>query len=421
MKLSKLALVVAMACVTAGNAMADQSNDIQLVSGLFGWGSNKCCDDTCCEDDGCDSRCGSRWSLGKLRMNGITGPCCLGDPYKAFGFLECHGIDAGGWAQIGYSSRALPAFNTLDEIQFQQGWLYAEKATDGSCGLDIGGRADIVYGTDGPNTQAFGSDPLGNGDGGWDNSWDNGVDYGAALPQLYVEAAYGDWKVKAGKFFTTIGYEVVPATGNFFYSHSYTMNFAEPFTHTGVLGEYAHSDDTTIHAGWVLGWDSGFDDNGGAWLGGISHQLTCNLNLAYASSGGRFADNGTQTTRGYMQSVVAQYDVSCDLQYIFQTDWQDTEDAAGATVLRAFGINQYLIKTVNECWAYGGRFEWWQRDIGAVDADLYALTLGVNYRPHANLLFRPELRFDWDSNANSGLLAGGSEQTTFGVDGILTF
>ena len=41
----------------------------------------------------------------------------------------------GGWLQIGYTSRALPAFNTYDQIQVQQAWLYAEKATDGSCGL----------------------------------------------------------------------------------------------------------------------------------------------------------------------------------------------------------------------------------------------------------------------------------------------
>ena len=170
MRVRKLALVAAMTCVTcAGNALADQANDIQLVSGIFGFGSN-CCDDTCC-DDGCDSY----GSLYSGWMSGITGRFCLGKPYKLV--PDCYGVDVGGWAQLGYSSRALPAFNTLDEIQFQQGWLYAEKATDGSCGLDFGGRADVVYGTDGPNTQAFGSDPLGNGNS-WDNSWDNGADYG---------------------------------------------------------------------------------------------------------------------------------------------------------------------------------------------------------------------------------------------------
>lgn len=421
MRLSKLALIAAFACVSfAGNALADQSNDIRLVSGLFGWGSNNCCDDACCDpcdDGGCDSR-------GSL-CNGwsFLGPCCLGDEYKLFDhdWLDCHGIEMGGWLQLGYSSRALPAFNTLDQFQLQQLWFYAEKATDGSCGLDIGGRMDILYGTDGPNTQAFGTDP-----DGWDNGWDNSgtSQYGGALPQLYLEAAYGDWKVKGGHFFTIIGYEVVPAPDNFFYSHAYTMNFSEPFTHTGVLAEYAHSDDTTIWAGWVSGWDSGFKNNGSAFLGGISHQVSCKLNLTWACVGGRFADSNGNTDRGYMQSIVASYAIHDDLEYIFQTDFLDTEDAAGARVQRAYGVNNYLLKTVNDCWAYGARFEWWHRELAAPNPenDLYALTVGVNYRPHANFVLRPELRFDWDNNANSGLLAdGGEDQTTFGIDGILTF
>ena len=47
---------------------------------------------------------------------------------------------------------------------------------------------------------------------------------------------YNDWKIKLGHFYTPIGYEVVPANGNFFYTHAYTMQYGEPFTHTGVLG-----------------------------------------------------------------------------------------------------------------------------------------------------------------------------------------
>lgn len=414
MRLRKLALVAAIACVSiAGNAMADQTNDIQLVSGLFGWGSNKCCDEPC---DPCDNGCDSRGSLcSGWSWNGITGCCRLGEPYKLFNLPECYGIDVGGWLQLGYTSQSLPAFNTYDgTIQMQEAWLYAEKATDGSCGLDIGGRVDVIYGTDGPNTQAFGQPS------GWDTGWDNGAQYGGAVPQLYVEAAYGDWSIIAGHFFTIIGYEVVPATGNFFYSHAYTMNFSEPFTHTGVLATYNYSDDTTLWGGWVSGWDSGFTDNGSAFLGGISHQLTCRLNLTYTAIGGRFADTGGRTDRGFMQSIVAIYDVSDSLQYILQSDYNDTEDAASALVQRTYGVNNYLLKTVNDCFAYGARFEWWNQEVPGVKNDLYALTTGVNYRPHANLIFRPELRFDWNPNGTFGL-AGGSSQTTFGMDAILTY
>ena len=420
MKLSKLALVAALACGTyAGNVFADQTNDIQLVScescdcGEPVCGCETSCDTDCC-DSGCDS-CGMGCGMGSCLS---CGDCCLGDPYTLFG--ECNGIAVGGWLQLGYHSRANSIFNTYpDNLQLQQAWLYAEKALDTSCGFDIGGRVDYLYGTDGPNTQAFGTQT------GWDNSWDNGGQYGSALPQLYVEAGYGDLSVKAGHFYTVIGWEVVPATGNFFYSHAYTFNNSEPFTHTGALATYNASDDVTVWAGYTLGWDSGFDDNGDSWLGGVSLGVTDNLTLIYASTAGRFGEarNDGAGERGYMQSIVADYAVTDSLQYIFQTDWLDTEGADGSNFRDTYGINQYLIKTINDCWAVGTRFEWWAPKNGDASSrsDVFDLTFGVNYRPHANVVIRPEIRWDWDSDRVAGLQNDAASQTTFGIDSIVTF
>jgi hypothetical protein len=336
MKLSKLALVAAIACGSyAGNVFADQTNDIRLVS--CDCGDPVCgCENACDAGNGCDSGCDSACDgcglgcglglgdcLGKFDC--LSGDCCLGDPYRLFG--EHCGWSAGGWMQLGYHNRNLAAFNNYkDNLQLQQGWLYAEKAIDTSNGFDLGGRIDYVYGTDGPDTQAFGTDPS-----GWDNSWDNGGAYGHAIPQLYLEGGYGDLSVKVGHFYTIIGYEVVRATGNFFYSHAYTFNFSEPFTHTGALATYKASDDITVWGGYSLGWDSGFDDNGDAWLGGASLSLTDDLTLTYASVAGRFAEdrfNGVE--KGYMQSVVANYALNDSTNYIFQTDYLDSEDITGA-------------------------------------------------------------------------------------------
>jgi hypothetical protein len=53
--------------------------------------------------------------------------------------------------------------------------------------------------------------------------------------------------------------------------------------------------------------------------------------------------------------------------------------------------------------------EWWKDDGNSH----YALTGGINYRPHANFVLRPEIRHDWDPvNFN---------QTTFGMDAILVY
>ena len=151
MKLSKLALVAAIACGTyAGDAFAAQPNDIQLVScecGEPACGCEQVCDSDCC-DSGCDSACDSCGvgcgSFGDCF--GCCNDCCLGDPYTLFG--ECHGISAGGWMQLGYYTKGADArFNNqafAENVQLQQAWIFAEKALDTSCGFDYGGRGDYV-------------------------------------------------------------------------------------------------------------------------------------------------------------------------------------------------------------------------------------------------------------------------------------
>ena len=439
MRLRKLALAAAIACVSyAGSAIADDT-DIRLVAGcsdgscssavdcgcgqpvcgceatpgcgLLGGAAGGCATGMCdggCSDGGCASGgCGC-----------LGGGCDLGDQWSLFNFDN--GWNVGGWAQLGYHTAALPLFNTRpDEVQLQQGWAYIEKEADGSNGLGIGGRFDAIYGTDGPNTQAFGAGR------GWDNGFDNGRDYGFALPQAYLEAAYGDVSVKVGHFYTIIGYEVVTAPDNFFYSHAYTFNFSEPFTHTGALATMNVSDDLTVWSGYTLGWDSGFNDNGDAFLGGFSTSLTDRLTVTYATTFGRFGEarfNGVE--KGYMHSIVTDFALTDSLQLISQSDYLDTEEADGTPARETFGLNHYLIKTINDCWAVGGRFEWWSVDEfngAAVDADVYALTLGVNYKPHANVVIRPEVRWDWDDDLFVGLEDGDVDQFTFGIDSIFLF
>ncbi|MEO1618322.1 MAG: porin [Planctomycetota bacterium] len=433
MKLSKIAMLAAIACASYTSSMTASANDsIELVSHCAAscdCGEPVCgceqidagcdpCGDTC--DGGCEGGCDSAFGCDSgCGVQSLLGDCCLGDPWTLFG--EHGGISAGGWVQMGYHNNALPLFNSRpDEFQLHQAWLYAEKAIDTSCGFDIGGRIDYVYGTDGPDTQAFGI----NNDH-WDNDWDNGNDYGHAIPQLYMEAGYGDLSVKAGHFFTIIGWEVVAAPDNFFYSHAYTMYNSEPFTHTGILATYNVSDDVTAYGGYVLGWDSGFEDNGDSFLGGLSVSLSDALSITYATVGGRFADGpGGTSEQGYMHSIVADYAVSDNLQYILQSDVLSSEDNAGATVRESFGVNQYLIYTLSDCWAAGARFEWYNQEgvfspVGQ-DDDIYALTFGLNYRPHANLIVRPEIRFDWDDAQVAGLDEG-EDQTTFGIDTIFLF
>ena len=257
-------------------------------------------------------------------------------------------------------------------------------------------------------------------DGSWDNSFDHGV-YGWAIPQAYGEVAYGDWSVKVGHFFNFEDYEVIPATGNFFYSHSLTFNNSGPFTYTGVLNTSKVSDATTVWAGWALGWDTGFDQfNGGSnWIGGFKTEASDDLTFAYVSSAGNF---GLRSAGGsaYSQSVYAIADLTCRTQYVFQTEYSTSNgflddpdfDAENVAVVN------YLFYTLNDCWKAGGRVEWLKTNTMTDEStSFYELTGGLNYQANANLVIRPEIRYDWSSTD----FAGDYDRAIFGIDAVLTF
>ena len=367
-----------------------------------------CCDiscNTCCDDGGCDSACGGGGGL----LAGLFG----GD-----------GIDVGGWAQIGYHSANNALFNRhADNVNLHQAWLYAEKVADGSSGIGLGGRIDYVYGVDAQDTQAFGNQAASH----WDNSWDNGI-YGHAIPQLYAEVAAGDLSVKVGHFYTLIGYEVVGATGNFFYSHSHTMYNSEPFTHTGALAQYAAGDGLTLYGGYVLGWDSGFRDNGDAFLGGYSADITDTTNITNQVIIGNFGKGGADET-GFMSSFIATTDLTDAVQHVFWVDILDTDHGNGNAVQReTIDVNNYLLVTLADNLVWGNRFEWYNVDTGVYGiggpgkSDFYAYTSGLNVSLAENLMIRPEVRWDWNIDRIVGPTEGGrASQTTFGMDGIVSF
>lgn len=227
---------------------------------------------------------------------------------------ECE-FRIGGWMQGGYHDGSTGLFNDRPgKFNLHQTWLWIENKADGDKGFDIGYRADFVYGIDGSDTQAFGNPP-----GTWDfqNGFDHG-DYAWALPQLYGEVAINDLSVKFGHFYTLVGYEVVGAPGNFFYSHALTMYNSEPFTHTGMVASYSASDRLTLHGGWTAGWDTGFErfDNGSSWLGGFSYQLSDPLKMTYISTAGDLGWRG----EGYSHSLVFDWTINEKWHYVLQSD-----------------------------------------------------------------------------------------------------
>lgn len=388
----------------------------------------------------------------ELACDDVAGRCDQGNGHESCLPL---GLTLGGWVNAGVTMNSrkplnpragfgnLPVtFNYRDrELQLNQLYLFAERATDGARGFDIGGRIDMLYGEDYIFTQAAGLETRPEFSGHWndgqgsDKSGINGSSRnGLAMPQLYGEVAYGKTKTKIGHFYTIIGYETVTAPDNFFYSHAYTMQYGEPFTHTGVLTTYEAYERLKLYGGVVNGWDK-FDavSDRASLLGGVSwtlpnEQSILNFSLITGDEDGSappFLGNRT------MYSLVLNHTFNDCWQAVVQHDLGVQENGvAPGTDAQWYGLNSYLFRTLTEKLKLGMRYEWFDDDDGTRvvnEAGVFQqVAAGINWAPCDHVMFRPESRWDWfdpdSDNAPPGPYDnfGARSQFTFGVDAIIT-
>ncbi|MFZ2725500.1 MAG: porin [Methylococcaceae bacterium] len=377
--------------------------------------------------------------------------------------LKNNGFVVGGWANAGVTYNAEDPKDNFNgpvtfsdrnsEFQLNQLNLYIQKAvaTEGDS-IDVGGRFDIMFGTDSIFTQAYGvpSFDVNNWNtlkrSDWDlnflGSGDNRF-YDLALPQAYLEfyLPFGNGlNIKAGHFYTPIGFETVPAPDNFFYSHAYTMQYGEPFTHTGFLGNYAVNSNWSLMAGAITGsatggWDGGWDRQLGNWAGISGVTWTSEDKGSSANISGTFGDaSETNSSAWNMYSIVLKHNITDKLHLMVQHDhgFADNVKVAvngGVPAVNAewYGVNTHLYYDVKDNLTVGIRGEWFRdpqgfrvcspgRVAAATDgnnnsyavgdktnsssclpAAYYEITFGVNWKPLPWLNIRPNVRYDWVS------------------------
>jgi hypothetical protein len=341
-----------------------------------------------------------------------------------------------GWANFGFSYNPIDpgnryngpvTFNDRDrEVQLNQLYLLIERHVDKRAGQwDVGGRVDFLFGSDAQFAQAQGAP-----NGHWDTQLTGNRFYNIALPQAYAEL-YAPWgngiTAKIGHFYTIIGNESVMAPDNFFYSHSYTMQYGEPFTHTGVLFDYpllAVGSDAL--SGWTLntklgavtggttgGWDAAFDHGLGAWrfLGGvslISPEGDTSFDVT-ASSGPTAEQNAANWS---LYSLVLKHQLATPVQYAVQFDHGRVESQAAQSAAEWMGLVNSLTYAINAELAAGVRLEWFRDDdnfralsparegLAASQASsYYAVTVGLKWQPNGWLTFRPNARYDWSDGS----------------------
>lgn len=374
--------------------------------------------------------------------------------YAADGLVEQiknYGFTAGAWANAGVTYNATDPKDNFNgpvsfgdrsgEFQLNQLNAYIQRAVaaEGSA-WDFGARFDVMFGSDAAFTQAYGANPLGDNPGGWDLDLlrdctgfnvcsGNNRFYGLAVPQAYAEiyAPLGTGlNIKVGHFYTPIGYETVPAPDNFFYSHSYTMQFGEPFTHTGVMGNYALNSNWSFMGGVVTGsrtggWDGNFDTDLGNWSGLMGATFTADNGTSLNVSGTHGAISEKDSGSWSMYSVVLKHNITAKTHLVLQHDHGFADVLAGGETAVWYGVNSHLYYDVNDEFTVGLRGEWFRDQDGfrvwapsrpfaptgtAISASYFEVTAGVTYKPKAWSWFsiRPNVRYDWIEDHNLSLI-----------------
>lgn len=368
------------------------------------------------------------------------------NPFKLFGEI-CDEVEFGGWLSGGFTANAhgnrsgngnllLGYNNVADGPVLNQLWFYAEKSVDTSeSEFDWGFRVDYLFGTDANDNQSFAG-------GDWDYGWNTGRDYGSAIPQLYTDLAYEDFTLRLGYFLTPVGWEFAQSTENQFYSHSYAFYYGEPNTHAGFMATYQCSDSLEVSAGWAMGWDSWFENplDASIFVGNVSWSISEATTLTWAVTAGDFgngiARGGFASNSGdiYMNSLALEHTFTDSLSSVLAHDF-GTNTGLGAENHQWYSFVHYSTYSLNNQLSVGSRQEFFRDEDGlrvgvngAGTGNYYEITLGLNWKPQANITIRPEVRWDWfdgqglpyDSR-NGGLSGTQSRQFTGGMDFILTF
>jgi len=341
-------------------------------------------------------------------------------PWKLFDGprLEKYNIDIRGWVDQGFtwnSGNPANRFNgpvtfndRSNEYQLNQFYFIAERVTKTeNRDWDVGGRVDFLYGTDSRFAVAT----------GLETTWNEGQRfYGLAMPQIYGDIAYKKWVFRFGHFYTIHGNEVVMAPENFFYSHAYSFQYGEPFTHTGIMATYQLSERFSLMGAIVEGWDNWTDANQKpGFMGGLKwtgpYERT---SVAWSLILSNEQDPGIKSTRTLSTIVVSQK-LGQKWKYIFQNDY-GYETNVGGTGAEAkwYTFDNYLLYELSDKWSFGARYEWFIDEDGtrvagigirdgllkgipltAIPAQWQEASVGLNYKPNLNTILRSELRWDW--------------------------
>jgi len=262
------------------------------------------------------------------------------------------------------------------------------------------------------------------------------------LTQAYVtyKAPIGKGlDLKAGKFVTLHGAEVIRRTGNFNVSRSIQFGNAIPFTHTGITAAYPFTDWLTVSAGIVNGWDNSDDNNNGKSLHGMATLTPLkDLTLIFSGTWGAELDNRNGPKRGLFD-FVATYKPIPPLTLTVNYDYgtQDQAPLSDGTVKNATwqAISGYALYDITDKLSVGIRGEYFNDEDGyrlgldpntGKPIDVWEITLTARYKLWDHLFASVEYRHDEATSSskvfdNGDGVANAASQDTIAFELVYQF
>lgn len=260
--------------------------------------------------------------------------------------------------------------------------------------------------------------------------------------------------VRIGSYVSPVGYEVLAAPDNIFYSHSYIFSFGVPTKHAGLLTTTHLRGGIDIYAGIDAGVNASIerDDNAApAFIAGFGYTRD-GLSLVALSHIGAELPRGSPGVRPdrdlrYVNDIFLTWQISKRLMLVSELNYV-RDDGLRA---EAGGFAQYAVYTLGPRLSIAGRAELWRDDKGVfvarfpgvndafnaqlglasgaqlVGAATYlSLTAGISWRPWkrggaAGVRLRPELRYDRALAGRPFDEGRGQDQWTLAADIVLPF
>ena len=375
---------------------------------------------------------------------------------KFYGWLEnSFTYNANGRPRNGQNFGVTP--NSLaNSWMGNQYYFIIEKPLEQNDEVNFGFRSDNLFGNDWAFNHARGYFDTVTKAGGF-GGYDPAQFYGEVhLPWL----TKGGIDVKAGRFYTILGYEQVPAISRPVISVPYMFNYGQPFTHLGVITTTHLTDKLNWYNGTINGWDRGFDQRYEmGYIGGINYTFNedkTNLAVSYLWGPNQFPSfippgqniqpTGTPTTPAQFAGVrntyyshayrnmfttVLTHKWSDKLTEVFETDqgWEQSVPFVNGNLKRQdvgwYSVGNWFLYQFHPKITGVLRSEvFWDRSgvrTGTTGGVFYEETLGLIWKPASWLWWRGEARYDWAQFVSPYSDGTRNSQFTLATDVIFLF